>query len=302
VKQGFRYPSSDEIHNDRWAMDFLREKKTYPEYTDPNYICNQRDACNYFLDWFEIDSSVGYIEMLCHQHRLAAAGISQRSLYSIYTKNGLWLKPTRQSEDRIQYSTIGNSWRDTFPGLLRSQLENDAIQHPATDILRLKRSEHNELLGLTEPSVSKHIIWERCNRNPHKRYATFKFSVNFLTATGQVAIPVNFKGSGNFIREAPRGTERDNIFAYVAETMNKIKESWAHLSRSDFILFASRYYHSAINLMPFSNINNSLFCGQINSLLRLRGMKSIPHGRLDIISMLTSPQAFNIYFHRYLNL
>ena len=69
MKQGFRYPNCDEIHDSKWAIDFLRDKTTYPQYTDPNYIRNQRDACNYFLDWFEDFSADGYIDMLCRQLR-----------------------------------------------------------------------------------------------------------------------------------------------------------------------------------------------------------------------------------------
>jgi hypothetical protein len=74
--------------------------------------------------------------------------------------------------------------------------------------------------------------------------------------------------------------------------MSRIRRSRGS-ERSDTIADSIfRYYHSAINWMPFSNINNSILMAQVNSLRRCLGVSPLPHGNLDTFALLTTSDGF----------
>ena len=58
----------------------------------------------------------------------------------------------------------------------------------------------------------------------------------------------------------------------------------------------AEHYQYAANARPYGQINNSLFMNEINTLLQKAGMKTMPHGNLDQISMHLQPEAFQRYF------
>jgi hypothetical protein len=294
--RSFRYPLGDEILGPEWAGDFLRQLKGYPEHTDPNYIRNQRDACNEFLDWFTSDAASTYSELLRQQHLLAACGKSKKSFYSIRLPNGQWLEPQSASSSHIAYFTPDTKcWRETYPGQFRSDLETRGIEHPSADILRLKKHEWTSLLAISAPSVAKIIQWPEGTRIPVCDKKKSCFAIKFPVENTPCTVHVDFRGDGSFVRSAPVGTTREMLFSYVEQCMGEIIEKTKKGYDENICDALVEYYHAAINLMPFSNINNSLFWGQINSILRLVGLNSTPHGRFDIIAMLTSPRAFSEY-------
>ena len=58
----------------------------------------------------------------------------------------------------------------------------------------------------------------------------------------------------------------------------------------------AEHYQYAANARPYGQINNSLFMNEINTLLQKAGLKTIPHGNLDQISMHLQPETFQKYF------
>jgi len=293
----FKYPCDDEILHPEWAGDFLRQLKGYPEHTDQNYIRNQRDACNVFIDWLQSDPQTTYSEMLQIQHQFAACGQSKNSFYSIRLPNGRWIMPQSANSCHILYSTQGTKyWRETYPGQFRSSLEMDGILHPATDVLRLKKSEWSALQSIPHSSAAKIVKWPKGGKVPICEIGNPLFVISFSPSNPSCSIHVDFRSDGTFIRKAPLGVARSLLFSKTEKLMDNIKSTIRNGNIIEIYNLLSEYYHSAINLMPFSNINNSLFFGQLNSILRICRLNSMLHGSLDSIAMLSSNKAFSEYF------
>lgn len=58
----------------------------------------------------------------------------------------------------------------------------------------------------------------------------------------------------------------------------------------------AEHYQYAANARPYGQINNSLFMNEVNTLLSKAGMKGMPQGILDIVSMHLQPNTFKKYF------
>lgn len=58
----------------------------------------------------------------------------------------------------------------------------------------------------------------------------------------------------------------------------------------------AEHYQYAANARPYGQINNSLFMNELNALLSKAGLKTIPHGELDIAAQRLQPNTFKRYF------
>ena len=67
-------------------------------------------------------------------------------------------------------------------------------------------------------------------------------------------------------------------------------------TEKQFLAKIAEHYQYAANARPYSQINNSLFMNEINTLLKRAGMKTIPHGNLDTVAMHLQPESFKKYF------
>ena len=67
-------------------------------------------------------------------------------------------------------------------------------------------------------------------------------------------------------------------------------------SEKEILEKIAEHYQYAANARPYGQINNSLFMNEINTLLTKAGMRTIPHGILDIASMHLQPKYFKRYF------
>lgn len=77
------------------------------------------------------------------------------------------------------------------------------------------------------------------------------------------------------------------------ETVNLIKKG---ASEQEILKKIAEHYQYAANARPYGQINNSLFMNETNTLLQMAGLKTIPHGNLDQISMHLQPETFQKYF------
>lgn len=275
----FRYPSSDEILEPQWASNFLRSRRGFSSLFDPNYIRNQRDATNYFLSWLETPSQVSYREMLRIQHRLAALGKSGRRTYSIPLPKGIRLMAKKPQMGQIRYKSFDkNNWRETHVGVFRDELEDRGIEHTANDIICLPKNIRDIMFGVPEKNA----------------YNTPSFQLKFR-GLKNVKIDVRRVKGMIFERQAPKGKSREKLFAFCEAIMTKIQKQVAKAGGEKQVLaLLPKYYHAAINLMPFANINNSIFMAHVNAIRRLIGAKPLLHKYWDYIALISSVECFNL--------
>jgi hypothetical protein len=277
------FPTDDSILDRSWASYFLRSAEDYPHRVDRHYIFNQRDAANFFISCFLADTPTPYMEMLKKQHLLASIGTTGNSLYKVPALKKIWLEPTSFINGKVAYHSPNRYHeRISFPGRLREELEELNIPHCKTDILRLSSKERNLLQkaqGKTVLSTSNMPI----------------FKVKFYELS-RTTCAVENKKKFIYKREAPCGNVREELQAACAKLMNIMRKRYLEKKYSECVKLLGAYYHTAVNLMPFNNINNSLFMAQINSIALLCGYSAIEHGNLDSYAMLMSHSAFRDLF------
>ncbi len=67
-------------------------------------------------------------------------------------------------------------------------------------------------------------------------------------------------------------------------------------SEKQILAKLAEHYQYAANARPYSQINNSLFMNEINTLLHKAGLKGMPHGMLDHAAQRLQPDTFQKYF------
>jgi hypothetical protein len=169
-------------------------------------------------------------------------------------------------------------------------LEKRSVQHPTQDRLRLTKHDINlwmkasltntESCGTPEQTFAKFAV----RRFPKNIFIRFKKS--------KVSLPVKQTSTRCFKRFAPMGVDRDNLLKSCANLLQECKILYLSQRIPELIYNLLCYYHAAINLMPFANINNSVFMAQINSILRLSRISHIPHANLDCFALITSYTLF----------
>jgi hypothetical protein len=224
------------------------------------------------------------MEMLKKQHLLASVGTNSNSLYKVpVAKNNLWLEPVSFVNGEVIYRSPSRSHeRITYPGKLRNELEVLNIPHCKIDTLHLKMKERE----LLQKSHGKTVL---SNSTSHFFKVDF-YNVPEATCSVKKISILKYK------REAPCGKVREELQAACAQLMNIMRKRYLEKKYSECVKLLSAYYHAAISLMPFNNINNSLFMAQVNSIALLCGYSAIEHGNLDSFAMLMSHSAFQDLF------
>ena len=280
----------EELIKPYWSKDFLRHDphKDCVEY-DYIYLLNQAEAHNYFYNWFRKTDNVSFVDMLKNQHRFACLSEKLNRPYRI---KGYFRSKEHGS----------NNWdeRDSFPGKLRHELKMDRVSHPAIDLLRLNKDEFkyikNEKFFNDLYCVDKNNLdFKKTNINYGPYYIQCK-----IEALGKHWVH-NFKyyKNGYFKINHPIKEEYMVCMKHVSKIMSKLISINQTNDKTLLIELLGEYYHNAINWMPFPHVNNSLFMGQINALLRHNKLSSVPHSKLDVYALLTSTRNFVPIFKEY---
>ena len=127
------------------------------------------------------------------------------------------------------------------------------------------------------------------------RVRTTKSQVNLK------GIPDKYKPTDyNFGEHAHQYPDGDGMGYYYKEMHRTSKETLDLInkgaSEQEILAKVAEHYQYAANARPYGQINNSLFMNEINTLLQKAGMKTMPHGNLDQISMHLQPETFQKYF------
>lgn len=290
--QRFWYPKNDgELLDHQYARDFLRVPDDFPDHVDFNYLRNQRDAVNYFIDWFSGDTNQSYVEMLRECHQLASVGRSGVCVYKIRWRDHL-LIPSVGDDGVVAFEAKDlEMFRETHPGVFRSELLEAGIPHPTRDIFELTEEEFYVLSKLGKYSFGGELEWCRSTGR----------SIRVVGSSGRYSISFDQDGLshevivtelGNLVCRNPTGQDYAMMRKMCEKKMYHIRCNWNPEKRSEMTILISLYYHAAINWMPFSNVNNSILMAQINYLRRSLGVEPLAHSNLDKFALLTSSKGF----------
>ena len=127
------------------------------------------------------------------------------------------------------------------------------------------------------------------------RVETTKSQVNLK------GIPDKYKPTDyNYGEHAHQYPDGEGLGYYYKEMHRTAKETLDLInngaSEQKILKKIAEHYQYAANARPYGQINNSLFMNEINTLLQKAGLKTIPHGNLDQISMHLQPETFQRYF------
>lgn len=276
-----------------WASNFLRNPEDFPDKVDINYLTNQRSAARFFLKWFVQNSTISYETMLRSMHRIAACGPRGGNYYRIPTPGGQFLVPHADStDDHIIYESPVPGWvRETYPGAMRSDLERRRIQHPTKDIVMVT---DGDVAVLAEAKVEGSEALSANDSldfsNALSVHGSKRFYIRFKNC--RVRLPVMEHSRRRFSRYAPSGSDRACLLQSCSEKIERCRTLLWHGKSRQLIDELLGYYHAAVNLMPFANINNSLFMAQVNAILRLVGLRPLPHASLDSYALILSYHCF----------
>lgn len=290
--QHFCYPEEDhELLNHEYVRDFLRNPSDFPKNVDLNYLRNQRDAVNYFIDWFKNGDDQGYVEMLRKCHELAALGRSEICIYKICW-NDQWLIPSVTDDGIVTFETQNpEMFRETHPGVFRSELLEAGIPHPGRDIFELTANEFKVLSNLGKESFDSELEWCCATGRPRRKLGSIgKYSINFQKEGASLEVTVT--ESGTLECHNPTGKDYQLMRELCETKICEIRRHWNPEKRDEMITLISSYYHASINWMPFSNINNSILMAQMNYFRRRLGVEPLAHNNLDTLALLTSSNGF----------
>ena len=111
-------------------------------------------------------------------------------------------------------------------------------------------------------------------------------------------LPINQNLGGTFYHWYPDGGDAlrpyyEQMYRTSKEALDLIKRN---ASERTILEKIAEHYQYAANARPYGQINNSLFMNEVNSLLQRAGLRTMPHGELDIAAMHLQPNTFKKYF------
>jgi len=300
-----------------WSRDFLRDPNDFPDRVDERYLVNQSSAARFFLHWFLGEQALPYDEMLRTMHRIAACSPKGGNYYRVPTLKGQFLEPIQASTDeKILYdSPVSGCMRETHPGRMRSDLEAKNIAHPTVDVIEMTSHEltllcnaeakiphastdsdkccvSKRIRSSLSALVDKHSAKPPAKKLRDKPEQVCKAHYSLALYEYLARLPVCRIKKHQFARCAPVGKRREDLIIHCSELISRCTYFYRRMDISNMLRMLFAYYHTAINLMPFANINNSLFMCQVNALLRWLDIQTLPHGKLDQYALICSYKPF----------
>ncbi len=287
----FSYPTdSSTLMSAEWQRDFVREPIDYNlkglpkrkifcftllgkiQTLDLRYLQNHSRAQMNFYDWYLGDSPVSYPEQLRRQHLESALGQPEEKQHYV------------NISDRISYpSDIAE------PGIFRAELLANHAPHLGIDEFQTNMAQWEQLerhgLNQSEAKAQK---------------GAYRLVARDIAENLQAEI--EFKLNGRVSRTAPKNEAETAFREAAGKRMTDLKK-WRDKSPAEvrdnlnaFLNDLSDYYHTAIQWMPFSAINNSILMGHVNVILRHAGLRTIPHDGLDYLALMSHYDVFRGVF------
>ena len=245
------------------ANELVRVKGNGGKEINTNYIKTSVEARQYMQDAIAsgqyTDSFESYVQTMNNMHRVSATGRNGKNEW---------------------YSQAGSGGNSVNPGEIRGSgymvnhrtntaIEAEEIAKQYGDSYRVTKGESRvKLDGIPKKYQPK----DTYNKQAAEDWA--KHSHYYPDGAGM----------GYYYKEMHRTSK---------EALNLINKG---ASEQKILAKIAEHYQYAANARPYGQINNSLFMNEINTLLQKAGMKTMPHGNLDQISMHLQPEAFQRYF------
>lgn len=259
------------------AAELVRKPHHNGEILPRAYAENSRDVRNHFNCAIDngtyLDSYESYVETMNNAHRLAYSGKSGKNLY--YAKDG---KPYTMEAGK--WRTEGITHKRGIDGYYFSdesiekiaQRYNDPLQE-VMNMGNVNKTSRVKLKGIPEKYQPKDT-WELDEFDG--------FMMDCANYTGHTYAPP----------EALEMYHRE-MYRTAQEAIRRIKNCE---SEKRILEILAEHFQYAANARPYSQINNSLYMNEINTLLQRAGMKVMPHSNLDIVAQRLQPETFKKYF------
>lgn len=153
---------------------------------------------------------------------------------------------------------------------------------------RVSRGEHSKIVKNAILPLAKKYA------DPYKNTGTQTLYLSNISAEN---LPRDeWKNSNRLMHYYPDPAFLDHYLQIMVKTLVEFMEKINYADKRELLVLIARYYQYAINMHMFENVNQSLFCNQANSMLKLIGLKPIEHGVLDFAAMRLQPNNFTEYF------
>ncbi len=303
VSPRFQYPPLNTlITNLEWQRDFVRKPISFnylgkrlcwlllthsnplqnsrTKFFDSVYLENHSHALMQFYDWYLNQSSSNFISLLKKQHALSCLGKTGDAPYQV-----------------IAQSRMGRTYQssEAYPGQLRWEIPSTipVIQH---DIFLVPQKEMQTLVDTGEPWALKFKNSPFNAKEPLEVKGLEKKFWPILEIESDTEVKSN----------PPVTREHHEAFQKLMMVRMAELQKWAPFTHNEiqpkldlFLNDLADYYHTAIQWMPFHHINNSLFMGQVNVLLRHVGYRTLAHENMDYLAIASGYQSFRMIFKRF---
>lgn len=219
-----------------------------------------------------------------------------------YFRFGQQAKPDLTSREETSY--IKSSIRQNRAFLLG--LKNQSFNNLRTWLIKLQRE---QVYGGIEGKLLRNI---RVSQGEHSRivvdaivplaakyhdpYTNLGTQIVYLPKIDQEGLPKDiWQSSKEVFHYYPEPRFLDQYLQVMKEILKDLITS-PDISDKELLSKIALYYQYGVNTHMFENINQSLFCNQMNALLQVFGFKSINHGILDFAAMRLQPENFIKYF------
>ncbi|MBI1861336.1 MAG: hypothetical protein HYR96_10505 [Deltaproteobacteria bacterium] len=254
-----------------WERFFVRTVSQLPQ---AKYIENQIDGFLYFSNWFEQTGRDSYSGALREQHRLAAVGASGNNSYKKYDFDTASNHPDRMRHDA-------------------SMPEKDRFAEDSFEV----SPDIQQIIALLNPVGRQFEMIKKGSGA-----CEFKTPIRGIP---EEYWPTNTLDLGTISHQASKPEylvkyiERLDILMEKMRNRPPVEIKKGTREYLDLIGELSDFYHTAINAMPFSGINNSLFMAEVNYILYRHGLAPVEHGWLDLYAFILPPESFRALFQKH---
>ena len=255
--------------------ELVRKPARIGEKLPKAYVENSQDVRMHFNkaidDGTYLDSYESYVETMNKAHKLAYSGKNGKNLY--YIKNG---KP---------YIMEAGTWRTTGFEHRRDPscyyFENDSVENIA-------KKYNDPLYNLINIKDSAKTSRVKLKGIPEKHQPADKWELVDFDG-------LKYSEYAGHSYPAPEALElyHREMYRTAKEAIRRIKNGE---SEDRILEVLAEHFQYAANARPYSQINNSLYMNEINTLLQRAGMKVMPHSNLDVVAQRLQPETFKKYF------
>ncbi len=223
--------------------------------------------------------------------------------------NPNYVKTSVEAREYLQDAIASGQYTDSFESYVQTMNNMHKISYSGrsgkNEWYSQTGSGHNEI-NPGQIRGKGAMANERVNTAIEAEEIAKKYGDNYRV--GATRSQVNLKGIpdkykptdynlGKHTHEYPDG---EGLNYYYKEMHRTSKEALDLIkngaSEQQILKKIAEHYQYAANARPYGQINNSLFMNETNTLLQMAGLKTIPHGNLDQISMHLQPETFQRYF------